>query len=110
MSARRGHGEDSIYFDEAKQRYIGAVSLGWSADGKQRIRRKVSGRTDCIGHRCGFSEQRVTQPEMAGHQTVVMLPTIKTMTREGWGSIGKRDQQPPKHAAARLVCPRTERR
>lgn len=45
MSARRGHGEDSIYFDEAKQRYIGAVSLGWSADGKRRIRRKVSGRT-----------------------------------------------------------------
>jgi integrase len=45
MSARRGHGDDSIYFDEAKQRYIGAVSLGWSADGKRRIRRKVSGRT-----------------------------------------------------------------
>ena len=45
MSARRGHGEDSIYFDEAKQRYIGAVSLGWSSDGKRRIRRKVSGRT-----------------------------------------------------------------
>jgi integrase len=45
MSVRRGHGEDSIYFDEAKQRYIGAVSLGWSADGKRRIRRKVSGRT-----------------------------------------------------------------
>jgi integrase len=45
MSARRGHGDDSIYFDEAKQRYIGAVSVGWSADGKRRIRRKVSGRT-----------------------------------------------------------------
>ncbi len=45
MSDRRGHGEDSIYFDEAKQRFIGAVSLGWSADGKRRIRRKVSGRT-----------------------------------------------------------------
>ena len=45
MSARRGRGEDSIYLDVAKQRYIGAVSLGWSADGKRRIRRKVSGRT-----------------------------------------------------------------
>jgi integrase len=45
MSDRRGHGEDSIYFDEAKQRFIGAVSLGWSADGTRRIRRKVSGRT-----------------------------------------------------------------
>ncbi len=45
MSDRRGHGEDSIYFDEARQRDIGAVSLGWGADGTRRIRRKVSGRT-----------------------------------------------------------------
>ena len=45
MSDRRGHGEDAIYFDKAKQRFIGAVSLGWSADGTRRIRRKVSGRT-----------------------------------------------------------------
>jgi hypothetical protein len=25
---RRGHGEDAIYFDAAKNRYLGAVSLG----------------------------------------------------------------------------------
>jgi integrase len=41
---RRGHGEDAIYFDAAKNRYIGAVSLGYEADGR-RIRRKVSGKT-----------------------------------------------------------------
>jgi integrase len=41
---RRGHGEDAIYFEAAKNRYVGAVSLGYAADGK-RIRRKVSGRT-----------------------------------------------------------------
>jgi hypothetical protein len=41
---RRGHGEDAIYFDVAKNRYVGAVSLGFTPDGK-RIRRKVSGRT-----------------------------------------------------------------
>ena len=41
---RRGHGEDAIYFDAAKNRYIGAVSLGFGPDGK-RQRRKVSGRT-----------------------------------------------------------------
>ncbi len=41
---RRGHGEDAIYFDEAKKRYVGAISLGFGSDGK-RIRRKVSGRT-----------------------------------------------------------------
>ena len=41
---RRGHGEDAIYFDEAKNRYVGAISLGFGPDGK-RIRRKVAGRT-----------------------------------------------------------------
>jgi len=43
-SARRGHGEGSIYWDEANGTWVGAISLGWRADGK-RIRRKVTGRT-----------------------------------------------------------------
>ena len=41
---RRGHGEDGIYFDPARNRYMGAVSLGHGPGGK-RIRRKVSGKT-----------------------------------------------------------------
>jgi hypothetical protein len=41
---RRGHGEDGIYFVAAKNRFIGAISLGYGPDGK-RIRRKVSGKT-----------------------------------------------------------------
>jgi integrase len=41
---RRGHGEDAIYLDTAKNRYVGAVSLGFGPDGK-RVRRKVYGRT-----------------------------------------------------------------
>ena len=41
---RRGHGEDAIYFDAAKNRYFGAVSLGFGPDGR-RIRRKVTGTT-----------------------------------------------------------------
>jgi len=41
---RRGHGEDAIYLDAAKNRYVGAVSLGYGPDGR-RIRRKVTGRT-----------------------------------------------------------------
>jgi hypothetical protein len=41
---RRGHGEDAIYFDAAKNRYVGAISVGFDPDGK-RIRRKVTGRT-----------------------------------------------------------------
>jgi integrase len=41
---RRGQGEDSIYWDTSKNRYVGAVSLGFSPAGT-RIRRKVTGRT-----------------------------------------------------------------
>jgi integrase len=44
ITRRRGHGEDAIYLDPAKNRYVGAVSLGFGPDGK-RLRRKVSGRT-----------------------------------------------------------------
>jgi integrase len=41
---RRGPGEDAIYFAADKNRYIGAVSVGFGPDGK-RLRRKVSGKT-----------------------------------------------------------------
>jgi hypothetical protein len=43
-SRRRGHGEDAIYFDAAKNRYVGAISVGFGPDGK-RVRRTVTGRT-----------------------------------------------------------------
>jgi hypothetical protein len=50
---RRGHGEDAIYFAAEKNRYIGAVSLGFGPDGK-RLRRKVSGKTNLsAGDRAG---------------------------------------------------------
>lgn len=54
--ARRGYGEDGIYFDHAADchdsvhhrscagRWRGVVSLGFNADGK-RLRKKVSGKT-----------------------------------------------------------------
>jgi hypothetical protein len=42
---RRGDGEDSIYWDASRNRYIGAVDLGFSPAGA-RIRKKVSGKTE----------------------------------------------------------------
>lgn len=39
---RRGHGEDSIYYDNASHYWVGAVSLG--CKGGKRVRRKVTGR------------------------------------------------------------------
>lgn len=41
---RAGHGEDTIYWDPAKNRYVGAVSLGHAPNGKRR-RPKVYGKT-----------------------------------------------------------------
>ncbi|MFD7402988.1 tyrosine recombinase XerC [Streptomyces sp. NPDC059866] len=41
---RAGHGDDSIYWDKSKNRYIGAVSLGYTPSGK-RNRPTVSGKT-----------------------------------------------------------------
>jgi hypothetical protein len=43
-SKRRGPGEDSIYYDASKNRYVGAVSLGFSPSGTH-IGKKVTGRT-----------------------------------------------------------------
>ena len=48
---RRGHGADSIYWDEFKNRFVGAVSVGFSATGT-RIRKKVTGG---LRPRCGTS-------------------------------------------------------
>ncbi|WP_369359600.1 tyrosine recombinase XerC [Streptomyces sp. cg2] len=42
--SRAGNGEDSIYWDKSKNRYIGAISLGYTPAGK-RNRPKVSGKT-----------------------------------------------------------------
>ena len=41
--SRRGHGEDSIYFDQANNHWVGAVSLGYKAG--KRVRKTVTGRT-----------------------------------------------------------------
>ena len=40
---RRGHGEDSIYFDQTNNHWVGAVSLGYKAG--RRVRKTVTGRT-----------------------------------------------------------------
>ncbi|MGH3173873.1 MAG: hypothetical protein ACRDPF_08410 [Streptosporangiaceae bacterium] len=43
-TARRGHGEGSVYRDATNGTWVGAISLGGRPDGS-RIRRKVTGRT-----------------------------------------------------------------
>ena len=38
-ATHRGHGEDSIYFDATKNRYVGAVSLGFDGSGARELPR-----------------------------------------------------------------------
>jgi len=45
VAGRRGYGEDSIYWHEAKGRYVGAISLGYDLTGK-RIRKSVTGKAN----------------------------------------------------------------
>jgi hypothetical protein len=86
---RRGHGEDGIYLDAARNRYMGAVSLGYGPDGK-RIRRNVSGKT----------KQEVRAKLQALHQelnagvrssrTYTVRETVEDWLREGLGDTSER--------------------
>jgi hypothetical protein len=80
---RRGHHEDSIYFDVSKNRWVGATSLGFSPDGERRIRQKVRGRTKAevrdklqalhrdvqAGSRVSASTRGVLRPGLAHRRT-----------------------------------------
>jgi len=44
MTTRRARGEGSLYWDEARQRWIAAITVGYTPAGK-RIVRKGSGKT-----------------------------------------------------------------
>jgi hypothetical protein len=69
---RRGRNEGSIYKDEAKDRWYGAVSLGYGPDGKTWRRHEVSGSTRAevaaklkalqAEHDLGVQPSRLTRP------------------------------------------------
>ena len=44
MTARRGRGEGSVYWDDQRKRWRGEITIGYDARGK-RITRKASGKT-----------------------------------------------------------------
>jgi integrase len=81
-TARRGHGEDSIYFDAANNRWTGAVSLGHGPDGKRR-RRKVTGRTRAEVR----SKLRDLREEVAAGQRTSARYTVQQAVRD-WLSEG----------------------
>ena len=78
-------GEDGIYLDAARNRYIGAVSLGYGPDGK-RIRRKVFG----AGRLPGVLAERVPHPPARAALGPVRLATCPMYSHSGSLRAGER--------------------
>jgi hypothetical protein len=76
---RRGHGEDSTYWDATKNRLVGAVDLSFGPDGT-RIRKKVRGKTKV--------EVRDKLRELHKELDIGLRPqrryTVATPSRIGW--------------------------
>src|SRR5580700_10670636 len=86
---RRGFGEDGIYLDAARNRYMGAISLGYGPDGK-RIRRKVSGKTK---QEVRAKLQALHQEVNAGvksSRTYTVRQTVEDWLREGLDGMSDR--------------------
>jgi len=92
MTARRGHGEGSLFFDESRNRWVGTVDLGRDGAGKRR-RVKITGRTrtearaklkalrDNADSGLPTGDQRVTVGEWLD-QWVAALPIKSANTRD----------------------------
>lgn len=63
-SRRRPHGEGSVYWDTARQRYVAEMTVGFDARGK-RIRRKGSGTTEAAALRAMRKRVRDHQSGLA---------------------------------------------
>jgi hypothetical protein len=61
---RRGHGEDAIYFDAAKNRYVGAVSLGFTLTGSGFGGRSRGGPSRRSGQAQGASSRAGSQGQV----------------------------------------------
>jgi hypothetical protein len=111
--ARRGWGEDSIYWWQARKRFAGEVSRGFDADGR-RIRKKVYGRTKTRSATRSNSSNSSSTPSRAttlrpaqsrislsGNALKAGLPgTAQMATTRGVGHCLHRPQRPdPRHPA-----------
>jgi integrase len=87
-STRRGHGEDSIYWDESRKRYIGAVDLGFSPAGT-RIRKKVSGKTK-VEVRDKLRELKETDAGLRPRRRYTVSDTLEDWLAHGVDGLSER--------------------
>lgn len=85
---RRGRGDDSIYFDKAKNSYVGEVSFGHTAAGNRR-RRKVYGKTKTEVR----DKLKQLHSEIESGVTSSARYTVAEATRK-WLDVGMRGRAP----------------
>jgi hypothetical protein len=116
MATRRSNGEGGLSWNEARQRWVGRVSLGYNADGKRRIG-TVSARTKTEAknklrallrdHDDGLPTQRAYTVGDAveawlAHGLVGRDPNaVANRTHPGQDSCHPRTRQAPAHGADR---------
>jgi len=86
---RRGFREDGICFDAARNRYMGAVSLGYGPDGK-RIRRKVSGKTKQEVRAKLQALHKEMNAGVKSSSTCTVRQTVEDWLREGLDGTSER--------------------
>ncbi|MFE5309757.1 tyrosine-type recombinase/integrase [Isoptericola sp. NPDC056605] len=72
--ARRPHGTGSVYYDDARKRWVGSIELGWTAKGTRRRRRFVAATEAGVRRKI---REALTEAEAAEAPTVGGKPTVK---------------------------------
>ncbi|MFJ4713161.1 tyrosine recombinase XerC [Streptomyces sp. NPDC088785] len=99
---RAGNGEDTIYWDSAKNRYVGAVSLGYAPNGERR-RPKVYGKTKTEVRQKIRDLKKEVQSGVKAPANYTVTDAVKDWLerglkgREEKGTIGKNRSMANKH-------------
>ena len=87
--SRRSRGEDAIYLDTAKNRYVVSVSLGYGPDGK-RIRHKVLGKTKQEVRDRLKALHKEMDADVKSSKTYTVRETVEDWLREGLDGTSER--------------------
>jgi integrase len=97
VTLRRPHGTGSVYYDEARDRWVGSLEAGWTARGTRR-RKRVVGKTEAIVRR--KIREAMREAEAAEAPTVGGKPTVRTWA-EQWLANTVHDVRPKTWATNR---------
>ncbi|MBA0127311.1 site-specific integrase [Haloechinothrix sp. YIM 98757] len=111
MAKRRSHGDGTLYWDEDRQRWVGAVTTGYTPAGK-RIRRKVTRKTKTEAREklrellreaseAAHEDRRYTVADAVDGWLAYGIPGAKEVTIDNYRTLIKRHIRP--HLGARKL-------